>query len=85
MLFVLWYEFKPESTHQVVELWKHFKFPPEVKVLHRFLLIGRHTSVAVFEANDEESLIKIVAPFANFGVAHIAPAMPLEEAVRVHW
>jgi uncharacterized protein with GYD domain len=85
MLFVLWYEFKPEATHQVLELWKHFKYPSEVKVINRYLLIGRHMSVAIFEAEDEESLIKIVAPFADFGVAHIAPAMSLDEAVRVHW
>jgi hypothetical protein len=85
MLFVLWYQFKPEFTHQVIELWKHFKFPSEVKVLSRYLLIGRHMSVAIFEAPTEESLIKIVGPFANFGVAHIAPAMPVEEAIRVHW
>jgi hypothetical protein len=85
MLFVLWYQFKPESTHQVIELWKHFKFPSEVKLLNRYLLIGRHMSVAIFEAPTEESLIKIVAPFANFGVAHIAPAMPVEEAIHVRW
>jgi hypothetical protein len=85
MLFVLWYQFKPEATHQVIELWKHFKFPSEVKLLNRYLLIGRHMSVAIFEAPTEESLIKIVGPFADFGVAHIAPAMAIEEAIRVHW
>jgi hypothetical protein len=40
-------------------------------------------SVAIFEAPSEESLIKITAPFSNFGVAHIAPAMQLEDAIRV--
>jgi hypothetical protein len=85
VLFVLWYKFEPENTHKVLELWKHFKFPTEVKVINRYLLIGRHTSVAIFEAPDEESLIKIVAPFADLGIAHLAPAMPLEEAIRVKW
>jgi hypothetical protein len=85
MLFVLWYEFDPEHTGRVVELWKHFQYPPEVKVLHRYLLIGRHMSVAVFEADNEQSLLKITAPFSSFGVAHIAPAMSLEEAVRMQY
>jgi hypothetical protein len=83
MLFVLWYEFDPDHTHRVLELWKHFKFPSEVKVINRFLLIGRHMSVAIFDASDEEALLKITAPFSSFGVAHIAPAMHLEDAVKL--
>ena len=85
MLFVLWYTFEPEKTHQVVELWKHYTFPPEVKVISRYLLIGRHMSVAIFDAPTEEAVLKITAPFSNLGVAHIAPAMPLETAIRVSW
>ncbi|MDD1673911.1 MAG: GYD domain-containing protein, partial [Methanomicrobiales archaeon] len=73
----------PEHTHRVLELWKHFTFPKEVKVIDRYLLIGRHKSIAIFEAPDEESLLKITAPFSSLGVAHIAPAMRLEEAIRV--
>jgi hypothetical protein len=83
MLFVLWYEFDPDHTHRVLELWKHFKFPSEVKVINRFLLIGRHMSVAIFDAPNTESLLKITAPFSSFGVAHIAPAVPLEEAIQM--
>jgi hypothetical protein len=82
MLFVLWYEFEPEHTHHVLELWKHFQFPSDVKVHHRYLLIGRHISVAVFEAPDERSILKITAPFSSYGVAHVAPAMALEEAIK---
>ncbi|WP_054848465.1 DUF3303 family protein [Methanoculleus chikugoensis] len=84
MLFVLWYQFEPEHAHQVLELWKHFKFPPsDVNVLQRYLLVGRHMSVAIFEAPDERSLLKITAPFSSYGgVAHVAPAMPLEEAIK---
>jgi uncharacterized protein with GYD domain len=82
MLFVLWYQFEPEHTHQVLELWKHFQYPSDVKVHNRYLLIGRHISVAVFEAPDERSILKITAPFSSFGVAHVAPAMPIEEAVK---
>jgi uncharacterized protein with GYD domain len=83
MLFVLWYEFDPDHTHRVLELWKHFRFPSEVKVINRYLLIGRHMSVAIFDAPNEEALIKITAPFSSYGVAHIAPAMPLEEAIQL--
>ncbi|BBL67439.1 hypothetical protein MchiMG62_06200 [Methanoculleus chikugoensis] len=82
MLFVLWYQFEPEHAHQVLELWKHFKFPSDVNVLQRYLLVGRHMSVAIFEAPDERSLLKITAPFSSYGVAHVAPAMPLEEAIK---
>jgi uncharacterized protein with GYD domain len=83
MLFVLWYQFEPEHTNRVVELWKHFQFPSEVKVHQRYLLIGRHMSVAIFEAPDEQSILKITAPFSSFGVAHIAPAMTIEDAVKM--
>jgi uncharacterized protein with GYD domain len=85
MLFILWFKFGPENTHKVIELWKHFKYPTDVKLINRYLLIGRHTSVAIFEATDEEALIKIVGPFSGLGVAHISPAMKLEDAIKVAW
>ncbi|WP_245619002.1 DUF3303 domain-containing protein [Methanogenium cariaci] len=54
-----------------------------MKVLHRYLLIGRHMSAAIFEAPpNEESLLKITLPFSSFGVAHIVPAMTIEDAIK---
>ena len=85
MLFVLWYKFEPEHAQDVLNLWKDYKYPSDVKVRGRYLLVGRHMSVAIFEAPNEESLLKITGPFSKYGVAHIAPAMPLEEAVKVKW
>jgi hypothetical protein len=85
MLFLLKFKFDPEHAHRVVEMWKHFTFPKEVKVIGRYVLIGKHASVAILEAADEESLLKITGPFAGLGVAHIHPAMPMEEALKVHW
>ena len=55
------------------------------EVINRYLLIGRHTSVAIFDAPDEEALIKIVGPFSGFGVAHVSPIMKLEDALKVTW
>ncbi|HXY87742.1 MAG TPA: DUF3303 family protein [Candidatus Acidoferrales bacterium] len=85
MLFVLWYKFDPDHANRVVELWKHFRYPENVNVIGRYVLIGRHMSVAIFDAPDEETLLKITGPFRSLGVAHIAPAMPLEEAIQVTW
>jgi hypothetical protein len=82
MLFVLWYKFEPEHAHRVLGLWKHFTYPDDVKVINRYLLIGRHMSVAIFDAPSAESILKITAPFSTFGVAHVAPAMPLQEAIK---
>jgi hypothetical protein len=85
MLFILWFRFGPENTHKVIELWKHYKFPSDVKLINRYILIGRHISVALFEATDEEALMKITGPFSGLGVAHIYPAMRLEDALKVTW
>ncbi|HXY87719.1 MAG TPA: DUF3303 family protein [Candidatus Acidoferrales bacterium] len=85
MLFVLWFKFDPDHTTRVRELWKHFKYPEKVKVIGRYVLIGRHMSVAIFDAPDEETLLKITGPFSSLGVAHIAPALPLEEAIEITW
>ena len=82
MLFVLWFKFVPENTHKVIELWKHFTYPSEVKLINRYLLIGRHTSLVIFDAPDEESLIKIVGPFSGLVIAHISPAMERKEALK---
>jgi hypothetical protein len=85
MLFVLWFKFDPDHTHSVIEMWKHFTFPKEVKVQGRYVLIGRHTSLAVFDAPDEVSLLKITGPFSSLGIAHITPAMSLDDAMKVQW
>ncbi|HYB58801.1 MAG TPA: DUF3303 family protein [Candidatus Acidoferrales bacterium] len=85
MLFILWFRFDPDHTERVRELWKHFKYPDDVKLIGRYVLIGRHMSVAIFDAPDETALLKITGPFSSLGVAHIAPAMSLEEAIQVSW
>ncbi len=82
MLFVLWFRWVPENTSKLLELWKDFKYPHEVKLIGRYLLIGRHISVAIFDAPSEESILKITFPFKDIGVPHIAPALPLEEALE---
>jgi hypothetical protein len=83
MLFVLWFRWVPENTSKLLELWKDFKYPQEVKLVARYLLIGRHISVAIFDAPSEESILKITYPFREIGVPHIAPALPLEEALEM--
>ena len=83
MLFVLWFIWAPENTSKLMELWKEFKYPDEVKLIGRYLLIGRHISVAIFDATNEEAILKITYPFREIGVPHIAPALPLEEALEM--
>ena len=83
MLFVLWFKWIPENTSKLMELWKDFKYPDEVKLIGRYLLIGRHISVAIFDAPNEEAILKITYPFREIGVPHIAPALPLEDALEM--
>ncbi len=83
MLFVLWFKWVPEKTSKLLELWKEFKYPDEVKVIGRYLLIGRHISVAIFDAPSEEAILKVTYPFRELGVPHIAPALPLEDALEM--
>lgn len=83
MLFVLWFQWEPENTSKLLELWKEFKYPEEVKLIGRYLLIGRHVSMAIFDAPDEESILKITYPFREIGVPHINPALPLEDAMEM--
>lgn len=83
MLCVLWFKWEPENTARLLELWKEFKYPDEVNLIGRYLLIGRHISVAIFDAPNEEAILKITYPFKDMGVPHIAPALPLEEALEM--
>jgi hypothetical protein len=83
MQFVLWFRWQPENTRELLKLWKKFKYPKEVKLLYRYILIGRHTSLAVFDAPNEESLMKITGPFSHFGVAKLAPIISLEQAIKM--
>ncbi len=83
MLCVLWFKWDPANTSRLLKLWKDFKYPDEVKVIGRYLLIGRHISVAIFDAPSEEAILKITYPFRELGVPHISPALPLEEALEI--
>ncbi len=83
MLCVLWFKWEPANTSRLLELWRDFKYPDEVKVIGRYLLIGRHISVAIFDAPSEEAILKVTYPFRELGVPHIAPALPLEEALEI--
>ena len=57
--------------------------PKSSELIGRYLLIGRHISLAIFEAPSEESLLKITHPFREIGVPHVAPALPLEDALKM--
>ena len=81
MLFILWFKFGPENAAKVLKLWTHFKYPADVKLIGRYLLIGMHTTVAIFEAQDEDALVRIVGPLSGLGITHISPAMKIEEPV----
>jgi hypothetical protein len=54
-----------------------------VKVIGRYLLIGRHISMAIFDAPNEEAILKITYPFRGLGVPHINPALPLEDSLKM--
>jgi len=52
-------------------------------VIGRYLLIGRHISVAIFDASNEEAILKITYPFRNLGIPHVNPALSLEESLKM--
>ncbi len=83
MLFVLWFEFEPAKTDEVNKLWREFKYPKEVKVIGRYRLVGRHMAVSIFDAPNEEAIMKITYPFRKLGTPHVCPALPLEDALKM--
>lgn len=40
-------------------------------------------SVAIFDAPSEEAVLKIAYSFGELGVAHINPALPLDESIKM--
>ncbi|MCD4844511.1 MAG: hypothetical protein K8R25_08495, partial [Methanosarcinales archaeon] len=83
MKFILWFEWNPENTEKILKIWKDFKYPEEVKLIDRYLMLGRHISVAIFDAQTEESILKITYPFKDLGIPHIVPALQFEEALEM--
>jgi hypothetical protein len=83
MKFILWFNWKPENTVKVLKLWDEFEYPEEVKLIGRYLIIGRHISVAIFDAQSEEAILKITYPFKDLGIPHIVPVMQFEEALEM--
>jgi len=51
----------------------------------RSIFIRKNIPLAIFEAPNEESLVKIAGPLSGPGIAHITPWMPLDEAMNVLW
>jgi hypothetical protein len=83
MLFVMWVKWEVDKIDEAKKLWKEIKVPKEVKVIGRYLLIGRHLTVVIFDAPNEEAILKINYPARNFGVPHVCPALPMEEALKM--
>ena len=83
MLFVMWVKWELEKTEEAHKLWREFKFPKDVKVIGRYLLIGRHMTVVIFDAPSEEAILEITYPARNFGIPHVCPALPMEEALKM--
>jgi hypothetical protein len=83
MLFILWFQWEPENTSKLLKTWKEFKYPEEVKLIGRYLLIGRHVSMAIFDAPNEEAILKITHPFREIGIPHINPALPFDKAMEM--
>lgn len=59
------------------------KFPSDVKLLGRYLLISRHMMVVIFDAPNEEAILKITHPARKFEIPHVYPALPMEEALKM--
>jgi len=38
-------------------------------------------TVVIFDAPNEEAILRITHPARNFGVPHVCPALPIEEAL----
>jgi len=83
MLFVMWVKWEVEKIDEAKKLWREIKFPKEVKVIGRYLLIGRHLTVVIFEAPNEEAILKITHPARSLGIPHVCPALPMEEALQM--
>ena len=83
MLFVTWVKWNEETIDEAKKLWKEIKFPKEVKVIGRYLLISRHLKVVIFDAPNEEAILKITHPARKLCVPHVCPALPMEEALKI--
>jgi uncharacterized protein with GYD domain len=83
MLFVMWVKWEVDKIDEAKKLWKEIKFPSDVKVIGRYLLIGRHLTVVIFEAPSEEAILKITHPARNLGVPHVCPALRMEDALKM--
>jgi ABC-type cobalamin/Fe3+-siderophores transport system ATPase subunit len=62
---------------RVRKMWGQFKYPDEVKLIGRYVLLGRHTAMSIFDPPSEVSLRKITQTLSTLGVTHLAPAMPI--------
>jgi len=83
MLFVMWVKWEVDKIDEAKKLWKEIKFPSDVKVIGRYLLIGRHLTVVIFEAPSEEAILKITHPARNLGLPHVCPALRMEDALKM--
>lgn len=83
MLFVMIEDYTMETRDRLYERFEHYTRPGGIKVLGHYQLLGQQRIVIIAEAESEEALARVTAPWTDLVSIQIFPAMPWSDYYRI--
>ena len=83
MLFVVIEDYAMDTRDRLYERFEHYSRPGGVKIHGHYQLIGQQRIVIVLEAESEDALARITAPWTDLVSMQIFPAMPWQDYYRI--
>jgi hypothetical protein len=83
MLFVMIEDYTMQTRDRLFERFEHYQRPGGVKILGHYQLLGQQRIVIVAEAESEEALARITAPWTDLVSIQIFPAMAFSDYYKI--
>ena len=84
MIFISLSKLRGKVTKENIEkINKAMASDPKVKALSLYWTLGRYDTVAVFEAPDEKTMLRMLAKVGDFVATETLVAIPRDEAVKL--
>jgi len=83
MLFVMIEDYTMDTRDRLFERFERYTRPEGVKILGHYQLLGQQRIVIVAEAESEEALARVTAPWTDLVSIQIFPAMAFTDYYRI--
>lgn len=83
MQFVMVEDYTMQSRDELFARFEHYQRPPGIKILAHYQLLGQQRIIIIAEADSEEALARVTAPWTDLVSIQIFPAMPWADYYQI--